>query len=62
MYCPDCGGPLECYEGEHCCPDCVPSEVEREAAQALAEALALRAAEAEAVAAGEGPDYDELPF
>jgi uncharacterized Zn finger protein (UPF0148 family) len=59
--CPDCGGPLACFEGEHYCPDCTRYEVEREAQQATAEAVLLRQAEAEMAAADDGPAGGEGP-
>jgi uncharacterized Zn finger protein (UPF0148 family) len=67
MHCPECGSRLECYEGQRYCPNCTRYEVEEQARQALDEALALRAAEAKAAAAvdgpaDEGPADDELPF
>jgi uncharacterized Zn finger protein (UPF0148 family) len=62
MYCPECGGPLACYEGESYCPACTWYEVEREALQALDEAVLLRRVEAGTAAAGGGPADDDLPF
>jgi uncharacterized Zn finger protein (UPF0148 family) len=37
MYCPECGGPLACYEGEPYCPDCTRWGVEEEERQATAD-------------------------
>jgi uncharacterized Zn finger protein (UPF0148 family) len=62
MHCDTCGAPLECFEGEDYCPDCVRYATEELAAEAAAEAALLRRAEAEWAAAGEGPDDGEPPF
>jgi hypothetical protein len=63
MYCTECGGRLECFEGERYCPDCTRYEVEEAARQALDEALVLRTAEAAGARPdGSGPAAGELPF
>ena len=62
MHCPECGGPLACFEGERYCPDCTRYEVEELARQAAAEAVLLRQAEAEMAGADDGPAADAPPF
>jgi uncharacterized Zn finger protein (UPF0148 family) len=62
MHCKDCAGPLECYEGEWYCPDCLRYATEELAAEAAAEAALLRRAEAKWAAAGDGPADGEPPF
>jgi uncharacterized Zn finger protein (UPF0148 family) len=62
MHCEHCGSPLECFEGEDYCPDCLRYEVEELAAEAAEEAARFRRAEAEWAGADEGPPGGELPF
>jgi uncharacterized Zn finger protein (UPF0148 family) len=62
--CEHCGADLATFEGEAYCPDCTRWEMEADLEQALDEALALRAAEAEMATADDSPTLDagELPF
>jgi uncharacterized Zn finger protein (UPF0148 family) len=61
--CDECGAPLECYDGEPYCPDCVRVSLAAADEEAMAEARALAALEARQLAERPPPfGRDEIPY